>query len=305
MSRRPLLLAVLVACGLAWGSTQSLGKISVSTGHGPFGLLFWQMAIGAALMTAISIARSQPLRLTKPALTFGIVVALVGTLIPGTAFYISVERLPAGIMSILISAVPLMAFPMALALGRDSISAGRVLGLLLGIGGVALIALPGASLPEPGMAAWIPFALIGPFFYAIESNFVARWGMAGMDPAQAMALASGIGAVLALPLALGSGQFVNLIVPWGPAEWALLAGSVVHVLTYAAFVWLAANAGSTFASQCSYIVTASGLVWAMALLGESFSSWVWLALVLMLGGLFLVQPREQGDTLAAPEGARL
>ena len=83
----------------------------------------------------------------------------------------------------------------------------------------------------------------------------------------------------------------------------LLAGSVVHVLTYAAFVWLAANAGSTFASQSSYVVTASGLVWAMALLGESFSSWVWLALLLMMGGLLLVQPRA--SSLAGAEAARL
>ena len=303
MSRRPLLLAVLLACGVAWGSTQSLGKISVSTGHGPFGLLFWQMAIGAVLMAGIGALRRRPLRLTRDAWTFGVVVALVGTLIPGTLFYVSVERLPAGIMSILISAVPLMAFPMALLLGQDRFSAARLMGLALGIAGVALIALPDASLPEPGMAAWIPFALIGPFFYAVESNFVARFGMAGMDPVQAMGLASAIGSVLALPLALGSGQFVDLLVPWGRAEWALLVGSVVHVLTYAAFVWLAANAGSTFASQSSYVVTASGLVWAMALLGESFSSWVWLALLLMLGGLLLVQPRA--SSLAGAEAARL
>ena len=44
MSRRPLFLAVLVACGLAWGSTQSLGKMAVSTGHEPLGLIFWQFA---------------------------------------------------------------------------------------------------------------------------------------------------------------------------------------------------------------------------------------------------------------------
>ena len=35
----------------------------------------------------------------------------MGTLIPNATFYISVERLPAGIMSILISTIPLMAFP--------------------------------------------------------------------------------------------------------------------------------------------------------------------------------------------------
>lgn len=37
--------AVLVALGLGWGSTQPLGKIATTTGHGPFGLIFWQLVV--------------------------------------------------------------------------------------------------------------------------------------------------------------------------------------------------------------------------------------------------------------------
>lgn len=43
---RLLLLGVLLTLGIGWGSTQSLGKIAVSTGHGFFGLIFWQLVIG-------------------------------------------------------------------------------------------------------------------------------------------------------------------------------------------------------------------------------------------------------------------
>jgi drug/metabolite transporter (DMT)-like permease len=295
MSRRPLFLAVLVGCGLAWGSTQSLGKIAVSTGHGPFGLILWQFAVSSALMVAATALRRRPVVLTQPALVFGMVIALVGTLLPSTTFYLSVERLPAGIMSILISAVPLFAFPMALALRQDRLSVGRVLGLLSGMAGVGLLVGPEAALPEPWMAAWIPVALLGPLLYAMEANFVARNGMAGMDPIQAMALASLIGTGLALPLALGSGQWIDPFAAWGRAEWAFLLSATVNIATYAAYVWLAANAGAVFASQMSYIVTASGLIWASALLGETFSSIVWLALLLMLAGLFLVSPRGTGN----------
>jgi drug/metabolite transporter (DMT)-like permease len=81
----------------------------------------------------------------------------------------------------------------------------------------------------------------------------------------------------------------------GRAEWAFLLSATVNIATYAAYVWLAANAGAVFASQMSYIVTASGLIWASALLGETFSSFVWLALLLMLAGLFLVSPRGTGN----------
>ncbi|HVG47996.1 MAG TPA: DMT family transporter [Rubellimicrobium sp.] len=293
MTGRPLLLAVLLGCGLAWGSTQSLGKIAVSTGYGPFGLLFWQFVLGAALTGGLLLGRGRAVPVTGLRLALGAAIALVGSVIPGTTFYLSVERLPAGVMSILISAVPLLAFPMALALGQDRLSAGRALGLLCGVGGVALIAGPSSSLPEAGQAAFLPLALVGPLFYAIESNLVARWGLLGMDPLQVMLMASLCGAVLVLPLTLGSGQWIDPVRPWGPAEWAFVAGAAVNVLTYAAYVWLAARAGSTFASQSSYIVTASGLVWAMALLGESFPPTIWAALALMFAGLALVSPRER------------
>ncbi len=299
MGRRPLLLLVLVGCGLAWGSTQTLGKIAVSTGHGPFGLIFWQFVVSAGLMGIFCVLRWRPLVLSREALVFAVVIAVVGTLLPSTTFYLSVERLPAGVMSILISTVPLLAFPMALALGQDRLAPGRALGLGLGALGIGILVGPDAALPEPWMAAWIPIALIGPLLYAVESNFVARFGMAGQDPFQAMALASLIGAALALPVALGSGQWIDPSRPWGEAEWAFVLGTAVNIGAYAAYVWLAAQAGAVFASQMSYIVTASGLVWAAVLLGEQPSPLVGLALLLLLAGLALVQPREA----AARQGA--
>lgn len=292
MSRRFLFLAVLLACGLSWGSTQVLGKIAVSTGHQHFGLIFWQMAIGAAFLGIITLIQRKPVPLTRATLGFSVVIAVIGTIIPNSTFYYAVAHLPAGIMSIVISTVPLLSFPIALMIGMDRFSAARLVGLLCGLGGVALIALPQASLPEPGMAAFIPFALIGPLFYACESNLVAKIGTAGMDAFQAMFLTSVVGAALTLPLALGSGQFINPLSSFGPPELALIASSIVHALAYSGYLWLASRAGAVFAAQTGYIVTGTGVIWAMLVLDETYSGWVWAALALMMVGLTLVQPRD-------------
>ena len=292
MNRRLLYGAVLLGSGLAWGSTQTLGKIAVSTGHQHFGLIFWQLAIGAVFLGLISLIQRKSVPLTRATLGFSVVIAVIGTIIPNSAFYYAVAHLPAGIMSIIISTVPLLSFPIALAIGMDRFSLPRLVGLLCGLAGVALIALPQASLPEIGMAAFIPIALIGPLFYACESNLVGRYGTAGMDPLQAMFLTSAVGTVLALPLALGSGQWINPVARFGPPEMALVASSLVHALAYSGYLWLAARAGAVFAAQTGYIVTATGVIWAIVVLDERYSGWVWAALVLMLFGLSLVQPRE-------------
>ena len=287
-------MAVLLAIGTGWGATQPLGKMSVATGHPPFGVIFWQLAIGTVLLGAISLLRGRPLVLNRRVVEFCVVVAILGTLVPNTTFYISVARLPSGIMSILISAVPLIALPIALALGTDRFGWGRLAGLLLGLAGVALIALPGSSLPDPAMAAFLPLALVGPLFYALEGNYVAWRGTAGMDPVQAMAGASLMGMILIVPVVIGTGQWVNPLADPGRAEVAMLLMGIIHGLVYATFVWLVSVGGPVFAGQSAYIVTASGMIWAMVLLDERFSPTVWAAMATMLAGVALVRPRKAG-----------
>jgi drug/metabolite transporter (DMT)-like permease len=289
---RWFLVLVLVWLGIGWGSTQPLGKIATLGGAGPLALVFWQSVVCVVVLGAITLARGRGLVFTKAAVTFYAVVALLGTLLPGLTFYISVERLPAGIMSIIISTIPLMAFPMALMLGMERFDGLRLLGLLVGLAAVALIALPRASLPDPAMVGFLPLALCGPLLYAMEATFVARFGTAGMDAVQAMFGVSLLALVVTLPLMLATGQ---AYVPWpvGRSEAALIGSSALHGLLYATYVWLAARAGSVFASQSTYLVTGSGVLWAMVLLGERFSPLVWLALLVMLAGVALVRPRDK------------
>jgi len=287
------LIGVLILLGVGWGSTQALGKMAVSSGYQHFGLIFWQATIGVVVLGALNLVRLGHFSLSRAGLRFAFIIACIGTLIPNSTFYISVVHLPSGVMSILISTIPMLSLPMALALGMDRLHPLRLLGLLCGFVGVALIALPQTSLPTPEMAAWLPLAMVGPVFYAMEGNYVAKWGMGGLDAVQAMFWASLLAALLALPLALGTGQWIDPRAPYGTPELALMASSAIHALMYAAYIWLAAKAGAVFATQTSYVVTISGVLWAMLLLDEQFSAWVWAAMAVMLVGLFLVQPHQR------------
>ena len=294
------LIGVLILLGVGWGSTQALGKMAVSSGYQHFGLIFWQATIGVVVLGALNLVRRGHFSLSRAGLRFAFIIACIGTLIPNSTFYISVVHLPSGVMSILISTIPMLSLPMALALGMDRLHPLRLLGLLCGFVGVALIALPQTSLPTPEMAAWLPLAMVGPVFYAMEGNYVAKWGMGGLDAVQAMFWASLLAALLALPLALGMGQWIDPRPPYGQPELALMASSAIHALMYAAYVWLAAKAGAVFATQTSYVVTLSGVLWAILLLDEQFSAWVWAAMAVMLVGLFLVQPHQRAvDPIAA------
>ena len=53
--------AILALIGIGWGSTQPLGKIAASTGHQPFGLIFWQLMVCVAVLGALTFGRGKRL----------------------------------------------------------------------------------------------------------------------------------------------------------------------------------------------------------------------------------------------------
>lgn len=298
MSRNLGPMFALLIMGAGWGITSPLSKIAVSTGHQPLGLVFWQMVIGAVLLGAIVFVRGGRLALGRRQITLYLAIAFLGTILPNSASYRAAAHLPAGVMSIVIAMVPMFAFPIALALGQDRFSIARVVGLGLGLGGVALLVGPEASLPDRAMVAFIPLALIAPFFYGLEGNFVGKFGTGGLNPIEVLFGASVFGAVLSFPLALGFGHWLNPLGGFGAPESALVLSSIVHALVYAGYVWLVGRAGAVFAAQVSYLVTIFGVGWAMLILDEAYSGYIWGALGLMLLGMFLVQPRDREELAA-------
>lgn len=296
----PLLIGVLLVAGAGWGLTQPLAKIAVSTGYLPFGLIFWQLVIGTAVLGLITKARGKSLPLSARHLGLYLLIALIGTVLPNSASYRAAIHLPSGVISILLSLVPMFAFPIALLLGTDRFNWPRLAGLLAGLTGVVLITGPEAALPDRAMALFIPLGLIAPLFYGLEGNVVAKWGTMSLGPIQLLFGASAVGMVIALPLALATGQFIVPPASFGAPEWSLIGASLIHAVVYSAYVWLVRQAGSVFAAQVSYFVTGFGVLWAMALLGEGYSGWVWSAMGCMMFGLFLVQPRTAPAIPLAP-----
>ncbi|MDD9979013.1 MAG: DMT family transporter [Boseongicola sp.] len=291
MRERWFLLGCLVVMGAGWGATLPLSKIAVSGDYRHVGVIFWQLLIGAVAMGAIQFARGRKLRLDRRALGIFVLIACIGTLFPNAASFEALLKLPACLFSILISMVPILAFPVALVMRNENFAWLRVFGLGMGLVGVILIVGPDASLPERAMVVFVPLALIAPSFYALEGNIVAKWGTDGMDGIEVLFGASFFGAILAFPLTLMTGTFINPLPPWGAPDFAIALSSILHVTVYAAYVWLVGRAGPIFAAQVAYLVTGFGVFWSMLVLGERYSIWVWFAMVVILSGVFLVQPR--------------
>jgi drug/metabolite transporter (DMT)-like permease len=100
----------LLFIGISWGATQPLTKIAVSSGYQPLGLIFWQMSISAVVLGLVNMIRRRPLPINRRVVPFYLAIALIGTIIPNAASYKAYTVLPAGIMALLLSLIPMIAF---------------------------------------------------------------------------------------------------------------------------------------------------------------------------------------------------
>jgi drug/metabolite transporter (DMT)-like permease len=278
--------------GMGWGASIPLSKIAVSGGHMPFGLIFWQFAIGVVLLGVMIIARGSLPRITAGSIRLFAIIAFIGTILPNYASYSAAAHVPGYALAICIAAVPMFAFPIAIAIGNERFSVLRFLGLISGMAGVAILVLPEASLPNKMAVLFIPLALAAPFFYGIEGNYIAKFGTLHHTAIETLWGASLIGMIVVLPPTLWLGQWINPMNGIGAPELALVVSAVLHALVYAGYVWLVARVGATFAAQVSYFVTLFGVAWSVVLLNESLTIYLFVALGFMLIGMALVSPKK-------------
>jgi drug/metabolite transporter (DMT)-like permease len=287
------LVAALVLLGAIWGFTVPLMKIAVSTGYKQFGLIFWELVISILVLTAANAFQRKLPKFNRAHFTVFLGIAFLGTLIPASLGFIVIKHIPAGVYGITISLVPMFALPIAVGLKLENFEYRRAFGIVLGMCAILALILPSTSLPDPAKAIFVLIACIVPLCYGCEDNFVAKFTLRGMTSVQAVLGASVIGLILVTPVVFLTDQWIPLFQPWGTAEWAILTMGVLHAFAYTGYVWIVGRAGPVFAAQVAYLVTGFAMFWSILILHETYSSWVWLALVLMLTGLFLVHPRGE------------
>mgnify|MGYP001286050347 FL=1 len=295
MTARFNLTLILLIVGVSWGLTAPLSKIAVSTGHHYLGLLIWQIIIMILSLGLIQIFRKKKLPLNLNCFWRYVLVALLGTILPNSIMYKAYFHLQSGIMSILVSIVPMIAFLLVLVLQMEKFEIRRFLGVLFGIFAIILIVFPKLDLGYIGEVGWILLALLSPLCYAIEGVWINKIGIAKLDPIEVILGASILGFFILMPIVALNGYWITPYRVWGPAEFAITLSSLIHSIIYISYIWLIGKAGVIFASQVSYIYTASGIGFSIILLGEGYSLFVWAAVILMLMGLMMVRPSRRSS----------
>jgi drug/metabolite transporter (DMT)-like permease len=306
MSTRPrwVLPAAFVLLGLIWGSSFAWIKIAVADVP-PATLVAWRMSLGAlgmlALIAALRLPRPRGVGEWLPLVVLGAVNAAI------PIFLISwgQQWVDSGTAAVLNSLTPIFSLVIAgLALRVEPVTALRVIGLLLGFIGAAILASRQLELRSDAAGLIGAMAVVvAAFSYAVGASYARhriqrthRYVVAGGTllfaavDAWVLALVADGGVVLPTQL------YAVVAIAW----LGILGSFVAYVL----FFFLIEHLGATMASMVTYLFPVVGVGLGVLALGEPMDVRLAAGTILVLIGIIVVSLRYDAGVSRVPSGVR-
>jgi drug/metabolite transporter (DMT)-like permease len=295
VSRRGWVL--FTAMSVIWGVPYLLIKVADEGVAVPV-LVFARVAVGAAVLLPLAIRRRQ-IRVLAGRWRWLAVFAVVEIMLPWALLSDAERHLSSSLTGLLVASVPIIGLVLArLTGGQERLTVVRWTGLLLGLGGVALLAGPHLA----GGGAWpIAEVILVALGYA-TGPLIANRKLSDLPGLGMTAVCLGAAAVVYAPAAALTwpSRMPSAAVLGSLAGLGLLCTAIAFVL----FFQLIAELGPARATVITYVNPAVAVALGVAVLGEPLTPAIVAAFVLILAGSVLAtraggSARRTADTPSA------
>ncbi len=286
--------ALFAAMAVIWGIPYLLIKIAVGE-MTPASLVLLRTVIGAALLLPVAAARGWLAPLV-PYWRWVLVYTIVEVSLPWFLLADGERRLSSSLTGLMIAAVPLIAAVLQLLTrGDDRLDRRRVIGLLVGMIGVAVLVGLNVSFKDLGAVAEVSLVAIG---YAAGPIIIAR-RLPSLPAVGVVAASLALTALFYAPLAVPQ---LPRALPSGQVLLAVLILAVVcTALAFVLFFALIGEVGPVRATIITYFNPAVALLLGVAVLHEPFTLGAVVGFSLILAGSVLATRRT--SALAGPAPA--
>ena len=282
---------LFILLGFLWGSSYLFIKIGVDAGLQPFTLVTLRLLIGLALLAVVvAVAREA---LPRERRTYGhlVVMGFFSVALPFMLITWAEQSVDSSLAAVLTAAVPLFVIPFAALILRDErITLNKVIGILIGLVGVAIVVgFDPASLVGDELVAEL--ALIGAAMSYAIGGVYARRNVTGLRPmipalfqvAFALVMVAIPAIVLEGPIRLDIKPEALLAVIW--------LGLLGSGAAYLVFFRLLGHWGATRTSLVAYLLPIWGIALGALVLAEPIDVRLILGTALVIGGIALVNRR--------------
>jgi drug/metabolite transporter (DMT)-like permease len=284
MSRASTLRLVLLA--LIWGSGFYFIAIGLR-GLSPIQLTFARLALGAAVLVPVVVAREKGLPRGRAVWGHLAVAALLANALPYTLFAFAQEDLASSVAGVINATTPLWALAFDVAAGARHIGASRIAGLVVGFAGTVLIFSPwdaGARVATwAGLAALVASASYG-LSYVYQHRLLTGRGHSPLAlSAGQLLIATGL---LGLLLPIAGRQPIHLRADALAA--VLVLGALTTGIGYVINYRLITDEGPA-ASIVTYLIPVVAVLLGVLALGETITAAVVAGVIIVLVGVALTQ----------------
>ncbi len=275
--------AALISLGALWGASFLFIRVAVPV-LGPFVLVALRVGLAALVLALFAGAARRALKLRGlwgPLLFVG----FANTAVPFSLISASEVHLTASLAAILNSTTVLFTALVAAVWLRESLTPKKILGVLLGIFGVAVLVgwdpLPLSPVVLLSVAAVLGASLC----YGVGAVFT-KLTFAGVPPLTLAVGQQSAAAGIMIPVALTDlpGESPSVAVALCVLALAVLSTAVAYLL----FFYLIASAGPTATSTVTLVVPVFGLIFGVLFLGEPVGPGTLAGLAVILCSVLLI-----------------
>ncbi|ELA8173395.1 DMT family transporter [Vibrio alginolyticus] len=272
----------LLCLAAIWGGSFLFMRVAANT-FGPAYLIEFRVTFAAVALLLIAVYLKKKLTLTAHTKHF-FIIGLFNSAVPFLLFAYAAQTLNASTLAILNSTAPIWGALVGFVWYHSPLTAKSVLGMLIGIGGVAV--LVGLDTSTIGEEAMLPIAasLMASFSYGIATNYTKN---APQVPAFDNAHGSMWAAVIwVLPLL----PFLPMRAEPSHFEWSSVVtlGVVCTGFAYLLYFRLVSDIGPASALTVTFLVPVFGILWGYLVLDEPVGSNTIIGTILVLSGTMLV-----------------
>ena len=294
-SRRSTLVfhvALLLLAALIYGAIFPVNRFAAEAGWQPLSFAFQQSLFAGLALGIIGLVFG-----IRPGVTWSHLSAyvVIGGLVVGLPMGLLVaaaSHLDASVVTLVLCLSPIVTLVIGSFLGIERFSRNMLIGMLLGIVGIAVIVVPQSAVLREGTWGWFLLSLGAPLMFATANN-LAKYMRPPATHSLAMASGTLLGAaVVSLVVLLVFGETM-VLPPAGAAQlWPLAGAVVINAAFYYLFFETIRIMGPARFSFFNYLAVAAGIVWSMVVFGEKPASFYWLAILIMFGGMYLALSKK-------------
>jgi drug/metabolite transporter (DMT)-like permease len=283
---------LLLLAALIYGAIFPVNRFAAEAGWEPISFAFQQALFAGLLLVAAGL----PLGL-KPGVTRSHLLAYVaiGGLVVGLPMGLLVaaaSRLDASVVTLVLCLSPIFTLFIGALLGIERLSRNMLIGMLLGIVGIAVIVIPQSAVLREGTWGWFLLSLGAPVMFATANN-LAKYLRPPATHSLSMAAGTLLGAAaVALLVLLVFGE--RMVLPPSDAArlWPLACAVAINAAFYVLFFETIRIMGPARFSFFNYLAVAAGVIWSMIVFREEPNGFYWIAIVIMFGGMYLALSKK-------------